>query len=304
VLKHKTKSKRINTKDHFELRYLRWDHLVRAENPKDEGIFEENRKTVEVYANRYYMKYEELLRLNSLDADDLKNIIRCFIVSYNGLWSFSANPEKLEKFKAQFVKQEGVEPSPSIIYKKNNSNMMSYIEQKLDDMVNVFRIKNKEQAGYFSDEFYKIGTRASREQLDLPSFGSTPSKNGWQKLSKKEYFELKPILMQIGRGQSKRINNHFYKSFVTGGQMISYETEDGPTIIDSFADKSPDALTQLVDSERDFDLSFLDNFANKSPDEKVGILNVVIDYVKDGDFNTSTLAQVEALRSKYELQKA
>lgn len=297
--KHSNKPKRINTKDHFELRYLRWDYFVRTNNPKNENIFHENRKTIDNYAVKYFLKYEDLLRLNSLDMDDLKNIIRCFIVSYDGLWSFDADAEKLERFREKFFKEEGCYPSPEILSKKNNSNMMSFIEQKLDDMINVFRIKNKDQAGFYSDEFFKIGAKVSKEKINLPSFGSNPTKEGWKKVSKKEYFELKPLLMQIGKDKAQRIGNYFYKSFMSGGQIVdSKENEDGVSLFDSFVDDKPDALSLLIGRE-ELDLSIFDDFAKKSSEEKASILDEAIAFAKKNNFDHKDILLVETLRKKY-----
>ena len=311
------KKKRINTKDNFELRYLRWDYFVKTSNPKDEKIFDKNKATIDNYSRKFMNKHEELISLNSLDIDDLKNIIRCYIVSFDGLWSFTAKPDKLEEFKQKCLKECGYLPTQEMIDKKNNSNMMSFIDQKLQDMMNVFRIKNRNQVGFYSNDFYKIRCDADPAKMNLSSYDENPIKCGWIKITPKEYLALKGVLLQVKNNQSYKIGLWVYKSFLCGGRVLqignkgeleSGEHDDGHSWngslngnpLDYYASNQDDPLVIMERKEKEREMSFSDDFDQRNNEEKELLLNKAIRLARRKNLETESIDMLRSLKRKYE----
>jgi hypothetical protein len=199
----------VKTKENFELRYLRWDYLVRAANPTNDEL-KKFEKSIRYIARTYYKKYQYEFSSSGNQVEDVENVARVHAVSYLGLYSLKSNPNKLKAFKERLVK-EGFDPEDEThIDRKENLSLMSFLQQRLEEFALTIRRKFDEEPGMSTMKVFQQvipGQWPSDEELY-----EDPASFGWKILSRKAFLAL-PIRSQyLSPGLSFCIDGKVYRT--------------------------------------------------------------------------------------------
>lgn len=179
-------SKHVSTKEHFELTYLRWRYFMRASNPSEELIRQYEKAAYKV-AKEAFNDHHESMKLSGLEIEDVCNIALVHLISYLGCYSLQFSESGQEKVvekrkKAEFPDEE--------VKRKDLSNMMVFIQQRMRDLVRVFKQKNKNVLGEHSVAilYQLIDKEVPCTDLELIK---APDKYGYRRVTPSQYKEVK-----------------------------------------------------------------------------------------------------------------
>lgn len=198
----------VKYKTHFELRYLRWDYLVKAENPSDKELVVRD-KYIKACAKRAYAKYKYEFHFMGMRLEDVENIARVHAVSYLGLYSSGKNKIIKDRHREKIKLMEGNKASASDLSAKDNLSMMSFINQRLGECAYVFRQKSEGEAGfnYYSVYVqYKGDEWPSDEELVF-----NPKKFGWKKLAWAKFVKIRDFFNYAAPGFAIEIEGKIYR---------------------------------------------------------------------------------------------
>ena len=93
---------RANSRDNFELCYMRHQYLKRVKKqPTVEEMQPYNKIVENITKNTFYV-YKNLFLMVGLDLEDVLNNGQVQLVSFLGLFALEKNPKKLADFKRNF----------------------------------------------------------------------------------------------------------------------------------------------------------------------------------------------------------
>jgi hypothetical protein len=201
--------KRLSSKDHFEAVYLKHNDFYRinelpAERRDVAHLEAEHAQTIRVYSKRFFDKHSTMLKEIGMELEDIICISRIHLYKYLTLFSLKNNPEKLAEFVKKYQERHGKNAYPSMqdITKKDVSNFMSYLPQKLSDLLRLCNMKLS----------YITGERQIKAVFELPEsidesvtdmfIWENYQEIGARKLRLKEITELK-------RSGANLSSNHF-----------------------------------------------------------------------------------------------
>ena len=140
--------KNLSSKDHFEAVYLKHRDFYKInELPperRDVSHLEcDHMFTVKVQARKFFDKHSTLLKKIGMEFEDILCISRVHLYKYLVLFSLKNNPEKLAEFVKKYKERHGETSYPTIndITKKDISNFMCYLPQKLSDLLRFCNVK-------------------------------------------------------------------------------------------------------------------------------------------------------------------
>lgn len=198
----------VNVKDHFELRYLRWDYLVRAENLSSEKLKSVS-KAVSYISRKIYNRYSYEFSFFGIQPEDVESVANVHAVSFFGLYGSENNPQAMDRYIKKKESQSGVVPDKAAIDKKEVSNMMSFIGHRLEDFA--FQVKKKctNSPGFRECKMYVqvIPGQWPSHHNDLVE---NPSKYGWAAVSRRHYKTLGSMAKGMVPGESFTYNGKNY----------------------------------------------------------------------------------------------
>jgi hypothetical protein len=185
----------VSTKDQFELTYLRWRYFMRAANPPTELVKKYEKAALKVAKESYNENYDAM-KNSGLEVEDVCNIALVHLVSYLGCYSLQFS----EIGKTKVAEKMG-DVSQEEVKRKDLSNMMVFIQQRLKDLVRVFRQKNKNVLGehLVAVLFQLVDKESPCTDMELIK---APNKYGFRRVTPTHYKEVKKKLgtyPQVGR---------------------------------------------------------------------------------------------------------
>lgn len=144
--------KKINSREDFELCYLRHQYLRRVDFNPTEADMKPFLKIVRKMAYNTHSVYNSLFGIIGFNVEDLINIGRVHLTSYLGLYSLSHNQEKFYNFMAKFEKENTRQPNEEEILGKDKADFTLFLKQRMEDVVRVCRQKARNIKGYLADE--------------------------------------------------------------------------------------------------------------------------------------------------------
>jgi hypothetical protein len=269
-------NKTVSTKDQFELTYLRWRYFMRAENPPTDLIKKYEKAAYKVAKESFNKNYDSM-KNSGLEIEDACNIALVHLVSYLGCFSLQYSEHGRSKVEE---KKKNEDLSDSEIQRKDLSNLMTFIEQRMKDFVRVFKQKNKNILGEKSVAvlFQLVDKESPCSDQELLR---APKRYGYRKVSASLYKEIKRKLgsyPQVGR-------------FVLGDTVYRYvQTTNNPVWIsdsensDDILSFNPQNYTQPQDLEESLNRyrieKLLDRYHNSDEKNKVRMLKKAISFLK------------------------
>lgn len=285
----------VNYKDHFELRYLRWDYLIKTTNPSND-VLKSKEAIVRYCAHRAFSKYAYEFSFMGMDIDDVENICRTYTVSYLGLYSSSINAQVRDRHSKK-LKQANPERSPSAkeMERNDNKSLISFLDQRLKDCAYVFRQRSKGQAGF---SYYTVFVQKhGNEWPDDESLISSPAKYGWEKVSWKNFVKIRDMFFSIIPGYAVEIEGKIYRvaasdtSLVYSNHLFGdlFDTpNNSPLTPEEEMIKSEETQTRIVKIDKKYlkltreerMAHLIDLFRKKPADRQEKILKLLISRLK------------------------
>ena len=145
---------KINTKESFELCYLRHQYFRRVNYNPTEKDMQPYTSIAALLANKTFFTYRSLLLLVGLEKEDVVNIANVHLVSFLGLFSLEKMPEKYNEFVNVFQKYADHKPKKSDILNKNQANFTLFLKQRMEDLVRVCQQKARNIKGIPAEGFF------------------------------------------------------------------------------------------------------------------------------------------------------
>lgn len=179
----------VSTKEEFELTYMRWRYFMRASNPPEE-LIKKYEKAAYKIAKETYNENFETMKNSGLEVEDVCNIALVHLVSYLGCYSLQFSDNGKLKIEEKKKKMELAEEE---IKRKDLSNMMVFIQQRMKDLIRVFRQKNKNVFGenLVAVLFQLVDREKPCTDLELLK---APDKYGYRRVLPSQYKEVKKKL--------------------------------------------------------------------------------------------------------------
>lgn len=144
---------KINTKDSFELCYLRHQYFRRAKYNPTEAEMQPYMYIVTNLTKNTFFTYINLFNSVGLQQDDVLNIGMVHLVSFLGLYSLDHLKEKFAEWELKFWINESKQPQEKDVLQKNKANFTMFFKQRMEDLVRVCRQKVRNIRGVASEEF-------------------------------------------------------------------------------------------------------------------------------------------------------
>lgn len=122
--------KRYTYQDDFEMLMVRHEYISKVKNP-DPVWMKKFENIVNITASIMFEKLKPNFSKVGYDLDDVISITNCYMVGYMGLYSIERNEESKRKVLEAFVKRFEREPTDEEIDKKERTNMISFLRQRL-----------------------------------------------------------------------------------------------------------------------------------------------------------------------------
>ncbi len=236
---------KVTYQDHLELRYLRWDYLVKVANP-NEAFLQSKDRIVRYTARRAYYKYLHEFSFMNMELEDVENIARVYTVSYLGLYSLDKNYDKKKKFKESFMQKENRHANKEDIEKKDNYSLISFLEQRLLECAHVLRQYCKGEAGFtYYSVFYRVDGDTWPTDDELIH---SPKKYGWERLPWVEFTKIRDMFITMTPGYSIEINGKLYRIAVPN-TSIATPTDDVRSLIESPGNSPMTPEEEMIDRE-------------------------------------------------------
>lgn len=180
---------KINSRDYFELVYMRHKYFRRTENPAP-GRLEQFEEMLVNISNKMYVKNIEVFKTVGFEMEDLQNIARIHTVSFIGMSGVYENPDKMKAFvklhKNKFGKES--EPTKMDIFKHECYNLARFLNQRMQEVARFSKIKNANIRGTRNQKRFYIGTPRNNPD-DLELF-ENPKYYGYERITEKKFNKL------------------------------------------------------------------------------------------------------------------
>lgn len=283
---------KVTYQDQLELRYLRWDYLVKVANPK-ESLLLSKEKIVRYAARRAYYKYMYEFNFMSMDLEDVENIARVYTVSYLGLYSMDKNPQKKERFKKSFEEKEKRKTRKADIDKKDNYSLIAFLEQRLLECAHVLRQYCKGEAGFI---YYSVFYRVHGDQWPTDDeLINSPKRYGWERLTWVDFTKIRDKFLTMTSGYSIEIDGTLYRVAAPNTSIVSgHNDREIRSLIERTSNSPMTPEEELIDREETktkkvtvknvtFELSLRDRLSNlielykqRSPEKQLRILELFV----------------------------
>lgn len=198
--------KRYTYQDNFEMLIVRHEYLSKVDNPDPEWV-----KKFEPIVNTTAMIMYDKLKPNfskvGYELDDIIMITNCYMIGYMGLYSLERNGKAKQRVLESYKKRFDREPTPQELAKKERTNLISFLRQRLQHASVLCGRKAKnitvgcdKRAIY---AFTKDSVPASDEMIY-----EDHEKFGYRKVTKEEFKDIK-LNARINRSKELVDENGF-----------------------------------------------------------------------------------------------
>ena len=123
-------NKRYNYNDDFEMLMIRHEYISKVENP-DPNWVKKFKPIVKTTAILMYNKFKPNFSKVGYDLDDVIMITNCYMIGYMGLYSIERNENVKQRILDSYKKRLNREPTAQEIAKKERTNLISFLRQRL-----------------------------------------------------------------------------------------------------------------------------------------------------------------------------
>lgn len=266
----------ISYKDNFELVLMRWRYLLKSPNPKVE-VFTEYSKELNSVSKKMWYSFRYAFSTAGYDYDDIRSLADVYLVGYLGMFSLKLK-DKLKIYKTTFKAKNGKNPNKEEISKKDRSNFISFLTQRLGEAGKICSQKNRNIRGTDGVNEGFIGTvsvNVSDEQ-----FLHNYSLYGYKKLKKKDLEKYLKDYDAKNKTEFQVENLKLIRVIDMGPKVLQAEDlHDFYTPDNSFS-LNPQSYMEAVEEERN-DIELSDRFQKMASKDKLKTLKTFISKYKD-----------------------
>jgi hypothetical protein len=183
------KEKKINSKDYFELVYLRHRYFRKSTNPSPERL-QEFEEIICNISDKIYRRNILIFKIVGFENEDIRSIGRINAVSFISMGGLKENPHLMEKFIVDHKNKYGTnsEPGKRDIFLRESYNISKYLNQRLQEVATFCEVKSGNIIGDKSRKKYFIGNPNKNPSDD--SLLISPEAFGYKTITKTEFEKL------------------------------------------------------------------------------------------------------------------
>lgn len=246
-------TKKIHSRNEFELCYLRHTYLRKAKVNPTEPEMRPYMRIVEHMARNTFYTYKNLFMLVGFELEDVVNISTVHLVSFLGLFTLEQMPKKYEDFLDLHKAAHGILPDSSAILNKDKANLTMFLKQRMENLVRICRQKARNIKGLPVEEYYVFyGTK--RYPKDLRRLLENHEKYGYRKLDLASFKSIKKKANKKGTEPFK-FNDTWYVCVMLEQKTLSIFDFAGAGLdpYDSIHNKNPEQLFFEKQDEEEFE---------------------------------------------------
>jgi hypothetical protein len=276
IVRPEADSKKINSKDEFELCYLRHRYFRRVSfNPTIKDMEPYQRIAIKL-ATKSFFTYRPLLILVGLEKEDLINIANVHLVSFLGLFSLEKMPTKYEEFVKTFSRYQSQAPKKDDLLDKNKANFTLFLKQRMEDLIRICRQKAKNIKGFSVEGFfYCYGPKLpSKNSQDLVK---NYERLGFKKLDASVYKSIKKRA-EVFDNSPFIFGNNYYIAIPLPNKTLSVVDLDGADVSPrgTLHNMNPEELFFTLEEQNIWDKR-QEEFNKKSSIDKAEMIKKFID---------------------------
>lgn len=279
VTRPQANDKKINSKDEFELCYMRHQYFRKVEFNPTEKEMSPYRKIIEHMSKNTFYTYRYLFNLVGMGLDDITAIGKIHLVNYLGLFSIdeSRNKRKFDEFVVKFQgKHLGNLPTDYDILSKNKSDYTLFMRQRFTDLVRICQQKAKNIKGARVDEYSPFSGK-NPPPSELRDLLEDHDKWGYRKIDNVAYKAARR------RAKAKKVpvfilDAIWYVAVPLEHRNLTVLDFAGAGIdpYESLHNQNPEQLLQKRESEKSFDKK-RKKYKNYSKEDKAKVIKLFIE---------------------------
>ena len=261
-------------KDDFEGACILDRYFCRAENPK-KGELEKYLPMIKREAYFGYNKFITSFKILGFEQDDVYSLALCYATSFLGLYSLEKCPAKMEKLVQRYQEKNKTDslPTEADIFKKNRSDMETFLKQKIENLHLVAK-KNRKKVFLSTEKVLFFKTKETKIANHQALFDNEELK-GYNKITKREFQEAQKKAKTISFEFSFEGWTYFSIQQHIGG-MVSLEAQ----LLENNEENTFFDKCGITESKEDI-LEMIDIFNKLSEKEKIEVLKNVVENSKD-----------------------
>jgi hypothetical protein len=297
VERPKAAAKKINSKNEFELCYIRHQYLRKV-------FFNPSGKTMAPYygivtnlAKRTFRTYRGLFQTTGFEIDDLVNVGKIHLVSYLGLFSIEVDAEKHDKFVDVFYRTNGEFPTGEDLLNKDKADFTCFLKQRMEDVVRVCRQKARNIKGLLTDEYVVVYGPTAPPELHI--LADDYDKYGYRKLDINIFKTLKKR-MGFQKGPVYEFNGLFYVTLPVDHRSLTLDDfiSAGFDPYESQHNLNPLQVLEEIDSQRVFEMKKKSFFSRSKTYQNRKIKEFISLHEKDPRYTDEIRAARKLLKRK------
>jgi len=222
-------NKKINSKENFELVYIRHKYFRKSTNPTNERLrqFEEMICNI---SDKIYMRNIMVFKTVGFEKDDLRNIARIHTISFISMSGLAENPKLMEEFvkKHKSIFGKDSEPSKYDIFKREAYNLSRFLNQRIQEVARFSKGKNEGIRGTKNYRRFYAG-RTDKNPSDLELF-SNHEAYGYKKITEQEYKNIANNNDSKGKVEFTTSNGVKVRAVYIKGSFLKKEDIEGTYI--------------------------------------------------------------------------
>lgn len=268
--------KKINSKNEFELCYLRHQYLRKAKsNPTKDEMKPFEPIAAHMAKNTFYT-YKNLFHMVGFDVDDLISIGNIHLISFLGLFSLDKLPKKYDDFVNLYRNSNLSDPTKEQILNKNKANCTLFLKQRMEDVVRVCRQKARNIKGLPTEEYFfycgvKKPPKILRDLID------NYEKYDYRKLDQAVYKSIRKKV-RVEDGPTFRFNDMYYVAVPVEQKSLTLNDFSGADMdpYDSLHNMTPEQIFFSIESDTTFEKR-REEFAGKTKTFRARAIRKFID---------------------------
>lgn len=294
IVRPQAKTGKISHKESFELCYLRHQYLRKTTSNPTKDEMEPYQQIVAHLAKNTFYTYKGLFGMIGFDKDDLIHIGNIHLISFLGLFSIEAMPEKYKAFEDTFTRVNFKGPKNKDLLNKNKANCTLFLKQRMEDVVRVCRQKARNIKGLPTEEFF---TFCGKEEPPyyLDSLIKHHEKLGYKKIDIAVYKSIKKrVKIDNPSDYVFKFDETYYIAVPVAQKRLSLVDFSGADMdpYDSIHNMDPEQIYFNMEENRKWD-TLQERFDSKPKHRRA---NIIKRFIKNNRDNPQLKEEIRAAR--------
>lgn len=280
VKRPQAEKRKINSRNEFELCYLRHQYLRKVDYNPTEAEMRPYYHIIVNFGKSTFFTYRNLFGSVGVESEDIINVGKVHLVSYLGLFSLEQCPDKKAAFIQTFEVDKLRHPEEKDFLNKNKANFTGFLKQRYEDMVRICRQKVRNIKGHPSDDYYAYYGPEKPPKI-LPELLRSHESYGFRKIDIAVFKTIRKKAKAKGANIFK-FNDNYYVSVKVENRNLDISDFCGAGLdpYDSIHNMSPDRIYEEQQSAKFWENKRVE-FSTYSPLRKARTLKKFINQYKN-----------------------